>query len=108
MIIKNGVIYHKRGDTAEFDLTVKLDDVEITEYEAVFSIKKTLRDTKYLLQKPVVDGHVRLEHSDTQDLEFGEYYYDIQIKIDDKSEEGMYSTVGPYRYYLKADVTTTG
>ena len=108
MIIKKGVIYHKRGDTAEFDLTVKLDDVETTEYEAVFSVKKTLKDTEYLFQKQVVDGHVRLEHSDTQDLDYGEYYYDIQIKIDDGTEEGMYSTVGPYKYYLEADVTTTG
>lgn len=108
MIIKKGVIYHKRGDTAEFDLTVKLDNVEITNYEAVFSIKKTLKDTEYFLQKDVVNGHVRLEHSDTQDLEYGEYYYDIQIKIDDGSTEGLYSTVGPYKYYLEADVTTTG
>lgn len=106
MIIKKGVIYHKRGDTAEFDLNVTLDGEPITNYEAVFSVKKTLKDTKYILQKEVVDGHVRLEHSDTQDLPFGEYYYDIQIKIDDGTEEGMYTTLGAYKYYLEADVTT--
>ena len=106
MIIKKDTIYHKRGDTAEFDLVVKIGNTEISEYEAVFSVKKTLKDTEYLLQKNVVNGHVRLEHSDTKDLEYGEYYCDIQIKVDDNSEEGLYKTLGPYKYCLEADVTT--
>lgn len=108
MEIKKGAIYHKRGDTADFDLTVKLDGEPITNYEAMFSVKRDLKDTEYLFQKPVVDGHVRIEHSDTQDLPYGKYYYDIQIKIDDGTEEGMYRTIGAYRYHLEADVTTTG
>ena len=104
--IKDGKIYHLRGDTAEFDVNITDDGTPLENYEAVFTVKRMLKDSKYLFQKPVIDGHVRIEHSDTQNLPYGNYYYDIAVRIDDGTEEGRYVSLPPDRYFLMADVTT--
>ncbi len=106
MNIIDGKIYHLRGDTAEFDVNITQDGVPLENYEAVFSVKKTLKDRTYLFQKPITNGHIRIEHSDTQDLPYGNYYYDIQVHIDDGTAEGQYVSLPPNRYILMADVTT--
>lgn len=103
-IIDNN-IYHTRGDTADFNITVTYNN-NTPEYEAVFSVKSALRDENYLFQIPVVDGHVHISHETTQNLPYGSYYYDIQLRILDGTTEGKYVTVGVYRYYLKPDITT--
>ena len=103
-IIDNN-IYHTRGDTADFSITVTFNG-QTPEYEAVFSVKRALTDTDYLFQIPFVDSHAHISHETTQELHFGNYYYDIQVHILDGTEEGKYVTAGPYRYYLKPDVTT--
>ena len=41
---KKGIIYHTRGDTADFDVNIKVDDEPITDYTAVFSVKKNYKD----------------------------------------------------------------
>ena len=104
--IVDGNIYHKRGDTAEFDINVTVDGVAPDSYEAIFSVKRELRDTAYIFQKKIVNGHVRIEHSDTQSLPYGKYYYDIQVRLNDGTDEGLYHTIGPFGYSLKPDVTT--
>lgn len=104
----NGTIEHTRGDTADFDITVKENGSPIADsYTAVFSVKRGLLDKNYLFQVPVNDGHVHISHADTKDLKCGDYYYDIEIRIDDGSVEGRYVTAGPFRYRLLSDVTTT-
>lgn len=104
--IKYGNIYHTRGDTADFNLKIKIDDEPISNYSAIFSVKLSYKDEKYLFQCPVEDGHVHISHSVTQNLPYGDYYYDIQVRIEDETEEGRYVTIGPYRYHLRPDVTT--
>ncbi len=106
MNVKNGNIYHKRGDTADFDINLTVDGEDPGSYSAIFSVKTSPAATDYLFQKTVVDGHVRIDHSDTQALAYGDYYYDVQVVLNDGSDEGCYITVGPFRYYLMADVTT--
>ena len=108
-IDKKGNIYHTRGDTAGFDVNVTIDGEVLDEYEAVFSVKKRYEDTEYLLQVPVVDKHVTIPHTATQNLPFGNFFYDIEIIIpkDEADTEDRYVTIGPYAYYLKPDITTT-
>ena len=104
--IKDGRIYHLRGDTAEFDVNITLNGEQLTNYEAVFSVKRKLSDTEYVLQKKIVDGKVRIEHSETQDLDYGNYFYDISVRVDDGSTEKRYASIAPNKYCLLADVTT--
>lgn len=103
--VKGGNIFHTRGDTADFSLGVTLDGEPTTDYEGMFSVKKTLKDKEYLFQAPVQDGTIHISHEMTKDLPFGRFFYDVQLHFDDESEEGRYVTVGPYEYNLMPDVT---
>ncbi len=103
--VKGGHIYHTRGDTADFNLGVTVDGEPVTDYEATFSVKKTLKDTEYLFQAPVTEGNVHISHDATKDLPFGRFFYDVEIHLPDGTEEGRYVTVGPFEYNLMPDVT---
>ena len=104
--IRKGVIYHTRGDTADFDINVKFDDAPVYDYSAVFSVKKSMKDRTYLYQVHADENkHIHISHDTTQNLAFGDYFYDIEIHINDDTTEGRYITVGPYAYHLLADVT---
>ena len=103
--VKAGNIFHTRGDTADFSLGVTVDGKPTTDYEGTFSIKKTLKDEAYLFTAPVVDGNVHISHEATKDLPFGRFFYDVQLRLNDGTEEGRYVTVGPFEYNLLPDVT---
>lgn len=105
MSVKGKNITHMRGDTAILNLDLKVDNEPFALGEgdiAVFSVKKNLKDTDYLLQKTAVDGKFVFQHEDTQGLPFGSYWYDIQVQL----EGGQVITaVGPAQYRLVPDVT---
>ena len=104
--IRKGVIYHTRGDTADFDINIKLDGESVYDYTAVMSVKRNLKDSTYLFQTDADEyGHIHIDHETTQELPAGDYYYDIEVHINDDTEEGRYITIGPYQYHLQPDVT---
>lgn len=105
-IDKSGNIFHTRGDTADFDIDLSLDGEPLENYEALFSVKRNYDSHDYLYQVPVVEGHVHIPHSMTQSLPYGNFFYDIQVRIEDEAdEEGRIVTIGPSIYHLKPDVT---
>lgn len=105
MKVKGKTIVHTRGDTAILRLNLDIDGEPFALREgdvAVFSVKKNLKDTDYLLQKTAADGKFVFQHEDTQGLPFGSYWYDIQVQL----EGGQVITaVGPAQYRLVPDVT---
>ena len=103
--IRKGVIYHTRGDTADFDININLEGEPVVNYEAVMSVKRKVKDDEYLFQCHATDGHIHISHETTQNLIAGDYYYDIEVHIYDDTDEGRYLTIGPYPYHLIADVT---
>ena len=87
-ISSNGKMQIIRGDTAEFMVDIlNRDDTpyELQEGdEVVFSVKnKTSNDDRELIRKN--GPYVRIESSDTSDLPFGKYYYDVQVRFADGS-----------------------
>lgn len=104
--IKDGNIFHTRGDTADFRVNIKINGEPVSDYEAVLSVKRNSKDSGYLFQVPVVNGSVHISHQATQGLPFGDYYYDIQVRINNGTEEGRYVTFGVYQYHLQPDITT--
>ena len=75
-----------RGDTLSFSFEVEgiesLDD-------AYFTCKLNHDDDTYIFQKDLTDGisvveagkyRVRVAPEDTEEIELGEYYYDLKIK----------------------------
>ena len=103
--IQGTSIYMTRGDTATINLSIK--DENKNEYElgegdiVVFSVKKTLSDESYLIQKTFKDKEIVIEHEDTKDLSFGEYLYDVQVTFSD----GKVSTIiTPSKLILEGEV----
>lgn len=95
-------IYHIRGDTDSFDVDLTHEDgSDIGPYTAVFSVKKKITDDAYVFQAPVQNGVVSLTHDMTNDLEAGDYIYDIEVR----TQGGGVQTIGPYLFRLIADVT---
>ncbi len=93
-----------RGDTGMLSVTITDDSTgeEITKYCAKFTVKRNLRDNFFALQKYVIDGSIAFDHWDTQTMEYGDYFYDIQVI----SNHGQVQTFGPYKFVLLPDVTT--
>ena len=67
-----------RGDTGLMQINFS-QEVDT----AVFSVKKNINDSKYVIQKDIVDGMLKIEHSDTNKLDAGKYIYDIQVTYGD-------------------------
>lgn len=75
--IEDKNLYLTRGDTAYLKVNFKTQR-EIQ--SLVFSVKKRYYDTDYKFQIAAVMGNTFIiapEH--TKDLDFGKYYYDIQL-----------------------------
>lgn len=95
-------IYHIRGDTDSFDVNLTQEDgSDIGPYIAVFSVKKKITDDAYVFQAPVQNGVVSLTHDMTNDLEAGDYVWDIEVR----TQDGWVQTVGPGIFRVIADVT---
>lgn len=92
-----------RGDTGMLSVTVTDDATgeEITKYCAKFTVKRNLNDNSFALQKHIIDGEIAFNHWDTQVMDYGDYFYDIQIV-----SGGQVQTFGPYKFVLLPDVTT--
>lgn len=76
-----------RGDTLAFGFELEgIDEVD----EVFFSVKKDLSDTGYIIHKSLGNGitktsdgyTVRVSPEDTQNLDLGQYFYDMQITVD--------------------------
>lgn len=79
--VVNNEIYLTRGDTATLELTVEKDGApyDFSADAVLFSVKKCVEEPKLLIQKRFVDGKVSLVESDTNDLPFGQYLYDVVV-----------------------------
>lgn len=102
--INGATITQIRGDSGSID--VNLRDSSGNAYalqagdSATFSVKEDYDSEKYVLQKSVQDGKIKLDPADTADLQPGVYVYDIQTVIN-----GAVDTVAVGTYTLQPDVT---
>jgi hypothetical protein len=101
----NGVCTHTRGDTAQFELEVQVDGAVIKEWQGTFSVKQYPDDENYLYQVSFNQNTpCIISHNITQDLPYGNYWYDIQI-VFTQDGKTVYRTIGANPYILKPDVT---
>jgi len=81
--INRNRIYLTRGDSASF--TIELEDDCGNQYfledgdELVFTLKKSVMDKEFIIQKRVMDYEFKLYPEETTGLTYGNYYYDIQL-----------------------------
>jgi hypothetical protein len=101
----NGVCTHTRGDNVSFQLEVQEDGAVIPQWQAKFSVKQYLDDDNYLFQVSFdQDTPCIIDHSTTQSLPYGNYWYDVQV-IYERDGVTQYRTIGANPYILRPDVT---
>ena len=103
-ILKNNVKM-VRGDTGTVELALMDENGNViapTAYTAILSLKKTVDDVAYILQKPFVNGKVQFTHADTNNLPYGQYVYDVQVEI---LQDNSIHTIGTNSFAILPDVT---
>lgn len=82
-----------RGDTLSFGIEYSFDDESVQDLDTCyFSCKQNADDEEYIFQKSLNDGiskvddgkyRVRVAPEDTENVEVGNYYYDLEIGLND-------------------------
>lgn len=88
-------LYMVKGDTFRFTIEIESLTDDLT--DAYFSCKKNKEDTTYIFQKSLGDGITKTSETDTSkfyeivvapddtdDVEEGNYFYDLQLEVDDE------------------------
>ena len=81
--VKNNNIYITRGDTCE--LTLKIYDGEsiytpTASDHIIFTVKQNPNNTNILIEKEFASNKISIQRTDTIDLTFGEYFYDVRLE----------------------------
>lgn len=107
-IESNDTIKLTRGDTARLTININND---ITGYDYIIqnedvltmTVKKDLSDITPVLQLNSIGTNVfHIKPSDTSQLDFGSYKYDIQLTT---SDGDVYTVIGPATFTLLKEVT---
>ena len=100
--IEEGKIYLTRGDTAY--LNVAIDGREPQAGDTVIlSVKKNIDDADYAFQKNVSFGEIFvIMPEDTKDLEYGKYYYDVQVNT---AIGEVFTVIEKTAFYIREEVT---
>lgn len=103
----DGTIHLTRGDNAKLNIAIN-DEVTHTAYiiqpndKLTLSVRKTI-STPYVFQKHIIgSSQFSVVPSDTSDLIFGEYEYDVQLTTSDNE---IYTVIPPTTFDLLREVT---
>lgn len=102
-LLENNKIKLTRGDTAYIE--VELDSCyQIQEGDTyTFSCKKRVSDSEYAFKITWPAGEIlQISPSDTKNLEFGKYLYDIQL---DTVDGEVFTLIGPAEIRIMEEIT---
>lgn len=100
--IEEGKIYLTRGDTAYLTVTVDGREPQ-AEDRIILSVKKNIDDVDYAFQKTVSFGEIFvIMPEDTKDLEYGKYFYDVQL-VTNIGE--IFTVIEKTAFYVREEVT---
>lgn len=104
--VKHSDIHLTRGDSGYLDLTILLADgahyVREKGDKLIFTAKDDYKTDIISLQKEIPKLELYFEQKDTEGLEYGDYWYDIELTTADNA---TYTVVGPARFVLREEVT---
>lgn len=104
--VKGTDIFIVRGDAATINLTIK-DKVAKNNYaldekdKVTLSVKKDIYCKDILIQKDFENNTLWLEKEDTQNLDFGEYVYDVQLTYQDGKKDTI---IQPSKFIILSEV----
>jgi hypothetical protein len=111
MIVDGNKITIIRGDTESITVscvdTLGVPVPLVSGDKVYFTIKKSINTTTKALQKLVTtftDGKaiIAIAHSDTKDLPFGEYYYDVQLT---RVGGNVTTIIPPSKFIIGGEIT---
>lgn len=95
-----------RGDSAYFNIEILCEDG--TKYyrepgdKLVFTVKRSYNSDYEYIQKEIPELALILSGDDTRELDYGNYWYDIELTT---ADGGVYTVVGPARFIMREEVT---
>lgn len=95
-----------RGDSAYFEIEIILDDG--TKYKRedgdklTFTVKRSYNSEYEYIQKEISGLGLEITSKDTQELDYGNYWYDIQL---DTADGATFTVIGPARFIMREEVT---
>ena len=104
-IDENNNIYLSRGNNATIELTVKQgeDTYDYSDDEVVFSVKKFASDRDPVIEKTFdAEGKVYLVPEDTEELDFGDYKYDVTLKHTEDETTYIDTVIIPHTFTVGA------
>lgn len=106
LYIEGNTIRLTRGDTAYIQIPLAASDgtYEMSTTDTLtFSVKKNTRETEYIFQKVITGVNTfRIEPSDTDELAFGKYTYDVQLNT---ANGDVYTVIPPSTFEVLTEVT---
>ena len=103
---EENTIHLTRGDSAVLLLKIRKNDD--TEYElqagdsVLFTVKNSVYDTAVIMQKKLTGGAIKLNPDDTKNLQYGTYYYDVELT---QSDGFVATVIGPQKLIVEPQVT---
>ena len=95
-----------RGDSGVFTITIADTDgnpVELTAGDVLtFTLRRTPRSPTIVLQKTITEGTLTINPSDTQDMQFGSYVYDVELK---RADGYVDTIIPPHEFLILEEVT---
>ena len=104
--ITNDEVILTRGDSA--DIILNITDANGDAYTPAetdvikFTMKKNCETTDIILQKTLVNSIISIEPADTADLNYGTYYFDVQLET---AGGDVYTVVSPHKFIIDKEVT---
>ena len=95
-----------RGDTAYFNIEITQADgslyTRVDGDKLIFTVKRSYNSDFEYIQKELEGLAIVLAPEDTNELDYGTYWYDVQLTTSDNS---VYTVVGPARFIIREEVT---
>lgn len=103
---EGNTIHLTRGDSAVLLLKIRKDDESEYELQAgdsvLFTVKKSVYDPDVIIQKRLTGGAIKLNPDDTKNLQYGTYYYDVELT---QSDGFVATVIGPQKLIIEPEVT---
>ena len=102
-LTKHNKIKLTRGDTCYIEVEI-IGNYVIQEGDILhFSVKKNVKDREQAVHVAFPANTILvLNPTDTKDLEFGKYYYDVQLSTIDGE---VFTLIGPCEFILMEEIT---
>lgn len=106
LTITTEAIHLTRGDNASIIATLRDASGEIYQLQTgdklMFTLKLNCMTEDKIIQKNMTSNSTLvLEHADTKDLDYGKYWFDIQLTT---AGGDIYTVIPPHAFYIEKEV----